>query len=408
MEKPEAKLRNYTLPSRAIVLIIWGLILVQVALNARAAIPPMAALSKGAADFLVFYTGARILHVGERHELYNLNVQAHFQQSIYPRDHPLPYNHPAYELLLFLPLAGWTFSTQYYAWLSINVLILIWMAIALSKAFDHSLLKRWVFIFSAALAFPPIVICLVQGQDTLLLLLIYSLTYGAMKQRRDFMAGLLLSLGLFKFHLVLPFLIPMLARRHWKFIQGFIVGAVALAAISIMITGFDGFLEHAALLRLLNRRPEIAYTALALMANLRGLLTILVHGKVAADVAVVLLSAISIGIAARMMVPPSVRDHRFDIGFAVTVTSVILVSYHLNVHDLSLAVLPILVGANVLNGTKAKILFWCATALLFFSPIYVFGLALMLLGFMSVCLILLSAAFMLIVPPGTHGFPAAA
>jgi hypothetical protein len=386
---------NYGLPSRAIRLLLWGLILVQVGINARWVIPPMDAASGGAADFSIFYTGARVLHFGWRHELYNLSVQARFHSAYY-RDRPLLYNHPAYELLAFLPLAGLKFSAQYYVWLAINLVILIWMALALSKACDHPLLKQWWFILGAALAFPPIAVCLLQGQDTLLLILIYSLTYAALKQRRDFLAGLILSLGLFKFHLILPFMIPMLLRRYWKFIQGFTCGALMLVAISIMITGFSGFLEYAALLRLLTQRPDIGYITPVLMPNLRGLLTLLAPGKSAGGLAVVLLSAITVGIATWKMVLPSVRDHRFDVAFAVNITSVILVSYHLYLHDLSLVFLPILLGVNTLNESKAKALFWVTVAVLFCMPVYDFGLAHTVLGFVAICVILLSAALMLI------------
>ena len=46
-----------------------------------------------------------------------------------------------------------------------------------------------------------------QGQDSLLLLLVMTLAVAEMKQGRDFTAGCLLGCGLFKFHVILSFVL---------------------------------------------------------------------------------------------------------------------------------------------------------------------------------------------------------
>jgi hypothetical protein len=63
-------------------------------------------MAAGNGDFVIFYTGAQILAAGGGNQLYDLATQKTFQDKfkVPIRDGPLPYNHPAYELLLFLPL----------------------------------------------------------------------------------------------------------------------------------------------------------------------------------------------------------------------------------------------------------------------------------------------------------------
>ena len=367
-------------------LILWGLILVMIAFNARLLVPATEPASQGAADFSIFYAGANMVRSGWSHQLYNLHSQARFHSAYY-RSHPLPYNHPAYELLLFLPLVALSFSSAYYTWMCLNVGILFLIAAVLSKGFEITLLSNPGFIFSAALAFLPVCVCLLQGQDSLLLVFIYSATYLAMKKRRDFAAGLLLSLGLFKFTLVLPFVIPFLVQRYWKLLAGFVLGAGSLAVVSLAITGVTGSLEYIALMRLLLERPEIGYITPSLMPNLRGLMTSIASSKSSVEGVVAALSIVVIAFTAVIVVRPAVRDQRFDLAFALNITSVVLTSYHLYVHDSSLLLLALLLAASVLLNSRAsvqvKLLFWLSISVLFCTPLYDLGLMRASLGIMA-------------------------
>ena len=53
------------------------------------------------------------------------------------------------------------------------------------------------------------------------MLVIYTLVFIALKGKREFTAGGLLACGLFKFHLVVPFVIIFMIRRQWRFLTGF-------------------------------------------------------------------------------------------------------------------------------------------------------------------------------------------
>ena len=75
------------------------------------------------------------------------------------------------------------------------------------------------------LAFFPVWYCLLQGQDSILLLLLFALSFWLWRRGQDEAAGFVLALGLFRPQLVLPFVLVTFLGGRWKFIRGFIPGA---------------------------------------------------------------------------------------------------------------------------------------------------------------------------------------
>src|SRR5215467_5043676 len=77
-------------------------------------------LRRGYQDFTIFYTAGRILQGGQTGSLYDLKAQYKLQQDfasfVAIRKGPLPYNHPPFEALLFLPLAYLPFWSAYLLW----------------------------------------------------------------------------------------------------------------------------------------------------------------------------------------------------------------------------------------------------------------------------------------------------
>ena len=65
-------------------------------------------IEQGYPDFTAFYTAATLLRHGLGHQLYNPKIQYEAQESfagnISSRRGPLPYIHPPFEALIFLPL----------------------------------------------------------------------------------------------------------------------------------------------------------------------------------------------------------------------------------------------------------------------------------------------------------------
>src|SRR5205823_1129818 len=91
----------------------------------------------------------------------------------------LPFNHLPYEALLFVPLAALPFTASYYCWACVNVLMLL----AVVKLAEAATGRAWppLLVFAATLAFAPAAIAIIQGQDSILILLLYTLVFAAMK-----------------------------------------------------------------------------------------------------------------------------------------------------------------------------------------------------------------------------------
>jgi hypothetical protein len=121
------------------------------------------------------------------------------------------------------------------------------------------------------------------------------------------------------------------------------------------------------------------------MPNLRGLVAgaqSLVPVPWLSGVLVVLLSAAAVAFAV-MNWPHRNRTAEPDLGFALALTSSVLASYHLYLHDLSLMVLPLLVLVSR-RGLEARDWATWAVAALFCTPLY-----LLLLGWQGTNLLCL-------------------
>jgi hypothetical protein len=169
-------------------------------------------------DFCAFYTGARI-YLQDPSRVYDLTLQRATEQQLIGRD-DIPFNHPPYELLLWLPLARLGFHAAFWVWRFVSLVLL---AVA-SKLLATALCPRLgaPAIFLRALAFFPVPYCLWMGQDSVVLLAILAACAWFLARRMEWMAGAVLGLGLFKPQLILPIAAVYLLLRRWRMLRGFL------------------------------------------------------------------------------------------------------------------------------------------------------------------------------------------
>ena len=91
----------------------------------------------------------------------------------------------------------------------------------------------------AVLSFFPVALALAQGQDTAVLVLGAACWSVLIRQRRDFTAGVLLSLVTIRPHIALTLAIPFVFARRRVF-AGFLAGAVLLGLYSLSLVGCRG------------------------------------------------------------------------------------------------------------------------------------------------------------------------
>jgi len=313
----------------------------------------------GLPDFTIFYTASQIIHEGRGADLYEEHLQEQVQRSFSPigftkRDSVLPYNHPPFEALLFVPLARFSYVTAYFIWLFVNVALVVSLTLVLRSSFPvlgKEPLALWLL---ASFAFFPIFLAIMQGQDSVWLLFCYCMAYSAFCSDRRFRMGVWLALGLCKFQLILPFVLAMSFSVGRKFINGFLAVAGALFFIGVGVVGVQGWLKYPAYLWSYEGHQSYGWKlALGDPANLRGLVDIMLVGGSGWLKVFLLVLVSGIVLAVAMVTWRGLTTSKdAELAFAVSLLGTILVSYHLYIHDLSLVWLANLIAVETIRSSS--------------------------------------------------------
>ncbi len=294
-------------------------------------------------DFGVFYSAAHVyLHDGPD-RLYDLDVQAQTEKQLFdiPDDQLakrfLPYNHLPYEVVVWLPLTSLGADRAFLIWRLESLALLVFSLWLFLRTIP---IERDIGeVLAIALALFPVPFAFLAGQDTFITLGLFAVSLWLLKQQRNILAGAVLGLCLFKPQLVLPIVGIFFLRRSWKVIVGFASSGAAVLGGSTLMVGYRGM---ASLLRLwiVGESGGVACINPVTMPNVRGLLACL-PGLTphAVSITAVILSALLLFLAAHQVKIASTPAHLF----AVAVCFVVLVSFHTNLYDLAILILPALV-----------------------------------------------------------------
>lgn len=329
---------------------------------------------KGYPDFTIFYSAGKIVRAGMAGSLYDERVEFQVQRQFAPdvsiRHGALPYNHPPFEALLFVPLTYLPYLPAYLAWNALN-LGLLGLALALLRRHAPWLQSRSLALwFVVAVAFFPIFICLLQGQDMLLFFFVLAAAYVSLKQRRDLLAGCWLGLGVFRPHLVLPLAIILLFSRRWRAVLGIVVSTLVLMLVSVAIVGWRGFLDYPGYVWRLEQIMGRGAIVPDDMPNLRGFLAIFFRdGDHLALVLGAAGSALLLLLAIRLF-RSSERAGNLEMGFSASILVTILISYHAFIYDMGLLLLPVLFLADDTRRKRWESV--VPVVALFFTPLLMF------------------------------------
>jgi hypothetical protein len=355
-----------------VLLFLVGMVLV----NAAVLWQLRGSIFQGYGDFANFYTAGKLVRDGHARELYDQGLQWRTQQefasTVKVRGGPLLYVRPPFEALLFLPMSYLKYPVACVVWLAIKVLILVAVPFLLHTAppWPSGAIQGLL-----CLGFFPIGVDLLQGQDSVLLLLILVLSFSLIKRGDDFWCGACLGLGLFKFHIVVPVVLVLLLRGKFKVILGCLSTALVLGLISLSLVGWEGITGYPKYLWELNR---VGFAAPGNMPNLRGLIASFGAARNSRAVAWFLGIAEGAGILFSAHVWRRNSNNgplSLSAGFSLTIAVTVLTSYYLYSYDMTLLLLPVLLlGGGTLRGHIPQDwphrLFVIPMVLLFFSPIY--------------------------------------
>jgi hypothetical protein len=334
-------------------------------------------LPLGYQDFTIFYTAGRILSQGQGAQLYDNALQYRTQQGFAPytaiRKGPLPYNHIPVEAVIFVPFSKLPYFQAYVLWNLFNVLLL---AGALQILRPHLTALRGQSLSLGVLlglAFFPVFIALVQGQDILLLLPLLALTYSALRRNATLAAGCWLGLGLFRFTLVLPLVLILAWRRAWRLLGGFALSSAFMAAASAALVGWKTTLLYPAYVLRVESRWVGPATSRD-MPILRGLIETALTGIVGPRIFVSIIVVLSLALLwfCSRRFDLNSHDPRFDLSFSLALMAAVLASYHAYSHDLSVLLIPVLLVANYCRMRSGTARVWTMVApmsVLFLTPL---------------------------------------
>jgi len=295
--------------------------------------------SDGRGDFRHLYTAGYMVRSGHRAELYDYDVAVAFQNKVVGQGIALPFDHMAYESLLFVPFSYLKYATAYFIFFAVNLLLLALSArIARPQLEALAGMGAWA-AYGPFFCFLPMAVALVLGQDSIILLALCVAAFESLHRGKDFRAGVFLALGLFKFQFVVPIALLFLLWKKWRVVGGVIAGGIVVSIVSLLIVGFGAVRQFAHMLidmsvGLTNQSQRVKYeTFPARMPNLRGLMETVAGSHVPHGVvqgAVIAASLAVIVIAARMR--PSL---------ATAIVAAELVSYHGLIHDASILAIPL-------------------------------------------------------------------
>jgi hypothetical protein len=308
---------------------------------------------EGYGDFASFYTAGQIVRSGQSARLYEpalqWKIQQQFASKVKIRLGPLPYIRPPFEALLFLPFAYLGYPAACLLWLAVKIVLLLAVPIFLLPVAGRSFeLSAYAVQSLVCVAFFPVGFDLIQGQDSILLLLILIGSLRMLLRGSDLGCGAVLGLGLFKFHLVLPLFAILMLRKKWRAAIGFACVGAVLFGISLVMVGKAGILTYPKYLWGLNQVPGLGMVKPQSMPNVRGLLTVFLgNGALPPWAHWFLAGVMVVGVILASRWWRGNDQTSIITAFCLWIVVTLAASYYANSYDLTLLLVPLLLLGRI-------------------------------------------------------------
>ncbi len=193
-------------------------------------------------DFLNLYTGASLAAEGRFAELHDVSVQLERERELGSVSaEVVPFVRPHFYALVLAPLSLLSYKAAFWAWILLQTALLVVCWVWGRRRFGPDSLIFSVLYF-------PTIGGILNGQDCVILAVIAVVAYTQAERGRELRSGMVMSLALIKFHLLILLPFAMLLRRRTKMMLGFAMGAAGLALLSPLLGGIAGVESYIALL----------------------------------------------------------------------------------------------------------------------------------------------------------------
>jgi Glycosyltransferase family 87 len=229
------------------------------------------------------------------------------------------------------------------------------------------------------LGFAPVAASLMQGQDAVLTMLLFTSTLVSLDKQKPWVAGLLIGLATYKLQLVLPVAFLFLAWRKWRLVLGIATSVTTTLAISIIMTGWSTFVHYASSLHSISTAFTVGNSVLYIMPvgrmpDLRGMVHAIPHLPYAFALGITVFLSVAVVTVSIWAGWRASAEWRFAIAMPATT----LVGYHVLMHDLSILLISL---AVLLDQSDDGILWivpivWLSPLICFFAYDYVVPIAL--------------------------------
>jgi hypothetical protein len=192
-------------------------------------------------DFPTFYSVGRMISKGDWQDLYNRDRQIAEQKPFMGNENAyLPFGYPPHTALIYWPFSILPYRLSYVIHTVIMVLALL-LTLHIIRPMSAQLNEHFMCAFTLAVSFFPIFKAIIGGQNTVMTMLLIALSWKAVEQNREYLAGVYIGLMLFKPQFALPLAGVYLLSGRWRIAVSFGVVAILCYAIGTLMIGPDWF-----------------------------------------------------------------------------------------------------------------------------------------------------------------------